>query len=54
MLSNIETYETKPKNGSRGRPKKNAVVVEPTLTVDQVTDEFINATKFFQKRIVKE
>ena len=52
MLSNIETQETNTKNGKR-RGKKVAVA-EPTFTVDQVTDEFINATQFFQKRIVKE
>ena len=49
MFTNIEAQEVKPK----GRPKKNGPS-EPTFTVDQVTDEFINATQFFQKRIVKE
>lgn len=51
MLDNIEVV--KPKNG-KGRPKKNATPAEPTLSIDQVTDEFVNATAFFQKRIVKE
>lgn len=51
MLDNIDVV--KPKNG-KGRPKKNATPVEPTLSIDQVTDEFVNATEFFQKRIVKE